>query len=259
MIGIDYCGYHTHNQDKDIIYRKNGTSSYLFLLILSPMVFHFEDNSSEKAGSGACILYQPYKYQYYAAEKDFFNSYVHFTCTTEMLAKYQLRYNKIFYPANVEDLNWLIKKIHQEYIGRLPDWEEMADMYVRQLLIGLSRQEQQAVGSGDEKKQLYEEFHALRQQIMSRCELPWSIEQICKILNIGKSQLYTYYKAFFHSTPKEDLIQARLQKAKYLMNNDAITIKQAAYQSGFQNIYHFNRLFKTRFSCSPGEYKKRLK
>ena len=35
MIKIEYCGYHTHNPDRELIYRPSGTASYLFLLVLS--------------------------------------------------------------------------------------------------------------------------------------------------------------------------------------------------------------------------------
>lgn len=256
MIEIDFCGFHTHNPNRDIIFRENGTSSYLFLLILSPMTFYFSDRTAEKVKSGACILYTPNILQHYEAEKEFFNSYVHFRCGPEQLGSYDLLYNKIFYPSGVEELNWLLKKIHQEYIGQLTSWEEMVDMYTRQLLICLSREKRQVQAPGEQRQHLYQEFLALRQQILTQCEAEWDIEEMYGILNIGKSQFYKYYQAFFHSTPREELIQARLQKAKYLMNNNSISIKQAAYQSGFENIYHFNRMFKKRFLCTPGEYKK---
>ena len=78
MFTVEYCGYHTHNPHYDIIDRPSGSSSYLFLLVLSPMVFTFPDRPAEKALPGACILYAPGYPQYYQAEREFFNSYVHF-------------------------------------------------------------------------------------------------------------------------------------------------------------------------------------
>lgn len=80
MFTVEYCGYHTHNPHYDIIDRPSGSSSYLFLLVLSPMIFTFPDRPAEKAQPGACILYAPGYPQYYQAEREFFNSYVHFFC-----------------------------------------------------------------------------------------------------------------------------------------------------------------------------------
>ena len=70
--------------------------------------------------------------------------------------------------------------------------------------------------------------------MLEHCERPWSLEQICRQANIGKSQLYRYYEQYFHASPMDELLDARLARAKYLLGNDAMTIKQVAYTSGFQ-------------------------
>lgn len=98
MFTVEYCGYHTHNPHYDIIDRPSGSSSYLFLLVLSPMVFTFPDRPAEKAQPGACILYAPGYPQYYQAEREFFNSYVHFFAPAEAVQTYQIPENCIFPP-----------------------------------------------------------------------------------------------------------------------------------------------------------------
>lgn len=258
MLTIDFCGYHTHNMDRDIILRPSGTASYLFLIVLSPMTFYFPGKSPIKAKPGACILYSPGKYQHYQADNEFFNSYVHFFCNDSLIQEYSIQTNVIFYPDNVEELNWLIKKIYQEYLNKLSHSEEMLDLYLRQLLILLRRDQLREAIPAEQRQGIYPELLSLREHMLKTCEQPWSVEKLCKILNIGKSQLYKYYKLYFNSTPKEELIQARIQKAKYLMNNEAVTIRQAAYDSGFLNICHFNRLFKTYCGYTPSEYRERI-
>ncbi|MBH1939302.1 helix-turn-helix domain-containing protein [Mobilitalea sibirica] len=255
MITIDYCGYHTHNPDRDTILRPSGTTSYLFLLILSPMTFYFPNKSTVSAKPGACILYSPGNHQHYQADNEFFNSYVHFFCDHEIIKQYNIKQNTIFYPDNTEELNWLLKKIYQEYINKFSKAAQMTDLYIHQLLILLHRGQLRETIPNEQRQNIYPELLSLREQMLASCEQPWTVEKMCKILNIGKSQLYKYYDLFFHSTPKEELIQARLQKAKYLMKNDAVTIKQAAYDSGFNNICHFNRIFKSQCGCTPGDYR----
>lgn len=257
MITIDYCGYHTHNPDHDIIFRPSGTASYLFLLVLSPMTFYFPNRSPVKVKPGACILYSPGKYQHYQAENEFFNSYVHFYCDSEFIKEFEIKQNTIFYPDNTEELNWLLKKIYQEFINKLSMSEQMIDLYIHELLLLLHRGQLREAIPSEQRQSIYPELLILREQMLENCEQPWSVERLCKILNLGKSQLYKYYELFFNSTPKEELLQARLQKAKYLMNNDAVTIKQAAYESGFNNICHFNRIFKAQCGCTPGEYREK--
>lgn len=259
MLTIDFCGYHTHNPDHDVILRPSGTPSYLFLIILSPMTFYFPSGDSVKAKSGACILYSPGEPQHYQAVHEFFNSYVHFFCNPEIIEEYDLKQNRIFYPDNVEELNWLIKKIYQESINKMSNVDQMLNAYLTQLLIMLNRYQMQESIPYEQRQGIYAELLSLRELMLKSCEQPWTVDQMCKILNIGKSQLYTYYQQFFNSTPKEELIQARLQKSKYLMNNEAVTIRQAALDSGFANICHFNRLFKAQCGCTPSDYREKIK
>lgn len=220
------------------------------------MTIYYPNHNSMKVKPGACILYTPGYYQHYQAENEFFNSYVHFFCNQKDLKDYHIRTNTIFYPDNVEDLNWLLKKIYQEFINKMSKSEQMIANYIHQLLIILHRGQLQETIPSDQRLNIYPELLSLREQMLTSCEQPWTVEQLCNILNIGKSQLYKYYEQFFHSSPKEDLIQARIQKAKYLLSNEAVMIKQAAFESGFHNICHFNRLFKIQCGCTPGEYRK---
>lgn len=257
MITIDYCGYHTHNPDCDLIYRPSGTDNYLFLLVLSPMTFYFADGSSEQAEPGACILYTPGCCQHYQAKKEFFNSFVHFSCSPQFPKQFQLRCNELFYPDNTEELNWILKNIYYEFCSPLAKSELLMDAYIRQLLILLHRNQMQETLPAEQQSHIYPEMLALRQQMLSRCELDWTTKKLCSMLSIGHSRFYEYYRQFFHSTPKKDLIQARLQRAKYLLTNDAVTVRQAALLSGFETIYHFNRLFKAYCGCTPGEYREK--
>ena len=99
MLTIEYCGYHTHNPDHDLIYRPSGPLSYLFLLVLSPLTVYFPDGPCQAARPGACILYAPGVYQHYQAEKEFFNSYVHFFRTVRIFPTKPFLPPKIFFPA----------------------------------------------------------------------------------------------------------------------------------------------------------------
>lgn len=258
MISIDYCGYHTHNPDCDLIYRPSGSASYLFLLVLAPMTFRFPDHSTAKASTGACILYSPGFYQNYQADREFFNSYVHFYCDRQIVDLHQIRQNELFYPSNTEELHWLLKRIYQEFLNKLPRSENMLELYVRQLLILLHRGQSHENFPAEQHQSIYPELLTLRSQMLSQCEQEWPVDRLCSILNIGKSQLYKYYDQFFHCSPKEELIQARLQKARFLMTNEAVTIKQAAYESGFQNINHFNRLFHKQCGCTPSQFRNNI-
>ncbi|SCP98670.1 helix-turn-helix transcriptional regulator [Anaerobium acetethylicum] len=257
MYMIDFCGYNIHNPDNDIIYRPNGSSSYLFLLVLAPM--NFEINGQEVlAKPGACMLYTPGFAQKYQACTEFYNSFVHFIPDSEqdVEAEYGIPLNTIFYPEGIDEINWYIRKIHREYLEKALHYENQLDAYVRQLLVYMDREYRSISQKQSVKNSMYAEFQSLRLQMLSYCEEDWPVERMCRIMNLEKSQLYAGYKKLFYTTPKAELIQARIDKAKYLMTNEALQISQVAQKSGFHDIYHFSRCFKKICGCAPSQYGK---
>lgn len=253
MFSIEYCGYNTHNPDCDIIYRPNGSTNYLFLLILSPMLFHFEDHEL-LAKPSACILYTPGYRQHYQAIKKFSNSYIHFISDEEFLSAYSFPVNKLFYPVNTDDINWFMKKIHMEYLIKSSHYLTQIHALITQLLVHIDRDCLQSQLEPSMNATIYSEFQSLRLQMLTYCEEDWTIERMCQIVNLEKSQLYSYYKTFFNNTPKAELISARIDKAKYLLTNEAMQIKQVAQASGFSDIYHFSRYFKKLCGCAPSKF-----
>lgn len=258
MFTIDYCGYNTRNPDCDIIYRPGGSASYLFLLIMSPMNFEI-DKEIVQAKKGACILYTPGFPQRYQAVKEFYNSYVHFYVEEEQLSQFSFPKNKIFYPENMDDINWYIKKIHQEYFIKKPHFEEQIHSLILQLIVDVDREYMHSYHEDNVNSSLYLAFQSLRLQMLSYCEEEWPIERLCKLVNMEKSQFYSYYQKFFHNSPKAELLNARLDKAKFLLTNEALQISQVAKESGFLDIYHFSRYFKKHFGCAPSKFAERNK
>lgn len=105
-----------------------------------------------------------------------------------------------------------------------------------------------------EEEGLYRDFQALRMEMLRHYEKHWTTEQLCNRINLEKSQFYAYYRQFFHSTPHNDLLQVRLDKAKNLLTNEALPIQQVALSCGFRNMSHFSRYFKQQCGCSPKDW-----
>ena len=55
------------------------------------------------------------------------------------------------------------------------------------------------------------------------------------------------------------LVEARLKTARELLNFSSLPILEVALCSGFNEISHFNRLFRRRTGCTPGQYRRRAK
>lgn len=253
MYVIDYCGYNTHNPDQDVISRPNGSSSCLFLLIQSPMRFWF-DNREVLVNPGACILYEPGFLQRYQAVQEFSNSYVHFYADPADMEPFSFPFNQILYLDCTDEINQYIKKIHREYLMQQPHSSKQIHALITQLMILLDRSCQQNIAQEHGTDTMYSEFQSIRLQMLSYCDEEWPAERLCQMLGLEKSQVYSYYRQYFHTTPKAELIHARIDKAKYLLTNEAMQISQVAQASGFRDIYHFSRYFKKICGCSPSRF-----
>ncbi len=272
MFRTDYCGYNYHNPDKDIIFRPEGSGDYLFVYVSCEMDFYFPGRKRDtdereiayrngvkyrrkRAKPGDCILFAPGHLQFYQAVSKFSNSFVHFTCLAEDIQGIQIPINKVFHPAQDEMIIDTFRRIQFEYLSKQVRRERMIDLLIRELLIAAERS--LSIPTDEpEKTLLYAELARFRVDMLHRCSEEWTVEKMCELTHLGRSQLYHYYKMFFYTSPKEDLIKARIDKAKHLLTNRELRISEVAEQSGFPNIYHFNRYFKRECGITPGNYRK---
>lgn len=253
MYTLHFCEYNRSNQDFDTIYRPRGSGDYLFLLFKSPMKVYMGDGITVTK-ENACILYTPDMPQHYQAVHRFCNSYLHFSSDESPARSFPLPENEIFYPENSTQIDSCISRLQQEHFSGLPFRKEAVNALITLLFLSISRNMNQKTVQAEDAGRLYPLFQSLRLRMLTECEKDWNVEQLCRTVNLEKSQFYLYYRSFFSSTPKKDLLHARLEKAKNLLSNQALQVKEVAQLCGFGSQAHFTRCFKACFGCAPGAY-----
>ncbi len=83
----------------------------------------------------------------------------------------------------------------------------------------------------------------------------FTVEDICKTIGISRIQLYRKVKALLGVNVNEYILTARLQKAKYLLSNEDLTIAEVAFRVGFASSTYFATVFKNKLLVTPSEYK----
>ncbi len=66
------------------------------------------------------------------------------------------------------------------------------------------------------------------------------------------------FKKHYGVSPIQYLINRRMEYAKHLLNTSGMSVKQIAYQCGFENEYYFSRIFKKLTGYSPSQYRAML-
>lgn len=85
-----------------------------------------------------------------------------------------------------------------------------------------------------------------------------SLEQIAHNMYLSPVYISKIFKEETGESPINYLIKIRLEKAKdILVNSEGGSIKNIANQVGYDDVYHFSKLFKKYYGISPLYYKKK--
>lgn len=221
MFEIHYCEYNRSNTDCDRIFRPQGSGDYLFLLLKTPMKFRMNGKISVLR-ENACLLYTPGVCQDYQAVRKFRNSYMHFSTDLALEKKYPIPVNRPFYPAAVSAIDQLLKEIQREYLEKSPYYQDQIRILTESLILKASRSLHHPAPAAFQDATLLQTFQALRLEMLEACQEDWPVERLLARCSMGKSQFYRYYRLFFHTTPKAELMEARMDKARILLTNRAL-------------------------------------
>lgn len=79
------------------------------------------------------------------------------------------------------------------------------------------------------------------------------LEEFARLSSRSLSAFKRDFKVLYRTTPGKWLLQKRLQHAKALLQQHGMNVTEAAYESGFENLSHFSRAFKTAYGVSPSD------
>lgn len=80
--------------------------------------------------------------------------------------------------------------------------------------------------------------------------------ELARKCNISEIYFRRLFTEIYKTTPKQYLIEIRINKAKQLLTDGALNVGAVAEQCGFTNQYHFCRIFKEKTGLTPTEFAK---
>lgn len=83
----------------------------------------------------------------------------------------------------------------------------------------------------------------------------FTIEDIYRQMNISKVQLYRKVKALIGVNINEYVLNVRIQKARYYLQYEDISVAEVAYKTGFSSPAYFSTVFKSRLGVTPTTFK----
>ncbi|MBQ7012909.1 MAG: substrate-binding domain-containing protein [Oscillospiraceae bacterium] len=101
------------------------------------------------------------------------------------------------------------------------------------------------------------QLQRLRREIYLMPEKEWNILEIMRKIGISRSHFHRIYKELFSISCGDDVIRARIEKAKQLLAHTDLRIQEVALQCGYSNESHFMRQFKDKCGITATQFRKK--
>lgn len=86
---------------------------------------------------------------------------------------------------------------------------------------------------------------------------PWTIERLARVAGVSPKYFVDLFKKRYGVSAMERLTAIRLSRAKQLMEQPALKLRDIAHRVGYADEFYFSRKFKKEIGVSPTDYRKR--
>lgn len=232
--------------------RPNGTGDYLLLLFKTPVIFTLFDEIHH-ISAGSCIILSPKTpHAFYPDGGELIHDWMHFMPSDEEeFLGLKIDINAFFSAVNVNFISKTIKTCELETIYKDELYKDIISSEVTSMFIKLRRQLKVSVSSPH-----FDAFKELRVDLYQNPGKYSNTNDMARFVNLSRSRFSVIYKQLFAVSPQSDHINAKVEKALYLLSIGTLSLTEIAEQCGYQSIYHFIRQFRGITGTTPGAYRK---
>lgn len=163
-------------------------------------------------------------------------------------------YSRHWAPDVVRKVRNLIEAMYKEYTDRTIAWNFAVKTLLNQLFLQMIRE----MPAGGEKH--LSPGAEMMKTILSYISLHYCGEITLKgcadEAGFHPNYLSRYFREQMGITFQEYIKKLRIDRAKWLLQNEKMSITEVLFQSGFRDIKTFNKLFKKECGVTPTEFRK---
>lgn len=234
--------------------RPKGLDYYIFIHFKTPVNYTL-DGVEYRLSPGACVICPPNTPSVIHSEGQLIHDWMHLTGeVAQLLSLYSLECKRIYYVRDSAYISRLVRSLEREFYSNIHYKNELIELKLREMFIHISREVLDAESTQDVKSDVYDAFKRLRISAFANIENNPSIRDMARDVHLSESRFHTLYKQIFGISPKNDLIIARIERAKNLLEQNKYNNAQIAAMTGYTNEYHFIRQFKKIEGITPKEY-----
>ena len=233
----------------------NTCKNYMLQILLSGQAFHVIDGVTHTLHAGQCILYKPNQPQQikHCGENDPRFMWLHFYGygVTDIISDLQLE--GIHSLTGVSALKKILLQMVSEKRSPLPNSDYLCQSHLLYFLVTLSHKFEENAShvlySGKVAPAInYMTSHYATQGL--------SNQDYAKMCTLSESRFSHIFKEVVGTTPKKFVEQKRIDVAKEMLSSSKLPIFEIATSIGYEDPYHFSRVFKKNVGVSPQTFRK---
>lgn len=249
------------NCRQDEFYRSSMTSpagSLVLYILKSPVVFCIEDAYTRKPGNSFILIDENTSYSIFSEGDIFIYDRIIFKTDgkSDSLIPFNLRTGSLYKITSHNKTDYLINMILNEYYSLSTHKNELLKQFISSLFLELSNEVKNDSPAADSP--YYDKLLEIRRNIHSKPSEKWTVDLICRQVNLSRSYFQLLYRETFGITCINDVIESKINLAKRLLESTQDTIAIIAQSCGYDSDVHFMRQFKKITGLTPSEYRKKI-
>lgn len=171
---------------------------------------------------------------------------------SEIMVDKICRFNHVYTPVRISRAYNALKEILDGFYSQRPLADEVISSSLHFILSDLLSQQRYAVN---------QKPSAMEQAVLfieANYYLPITIRDIADMLYLNPSYFCQKFKAEIGVSPKQYLMNTRLNAAKLLLCDTNWSIREISEKVGFQTDTYFSCYFHKRFKETPKDYRKKV-
>lgn len=254
---VNCAGYYEFDEPYGATCRKYGRKDYYLSYNSNGIMKVKACGNMHEIEGGAVLIYKPSEEQYYGQANRYpiSNYWVHFTGygAAELLLKANLDNGNIFYIDINNEIPVLFEKLINEVDEKKYNYEYTSAAFLLNIIFEISRRLRFTSANkheSDREKRINQSLSYIHKNYSKDI----TITELSNMTGITVNYYSNVFKELTGVSPKQYIINFRLQKAKELMCNTNLNIRQIASLIGFDDQLYFSRLFRKYENLSPLDY-----
>ncbi len=248
-------GYNRGHNENFVLKRPPRRIEYVMLVMRSSTFIAVNDKTYFTESGTAFIYDKTTPHHFGANGEPFLHDWITFDLSENERSEFLSLGLKFDEPIKISDvftLSELIKTIQREKYSSSKNAIRTANLYLQILLFKTAEQ----MSNTELVKSSYcSELDQLRAKIYSSPSEKWTVKELAEKMNLSVSYFQHLYKEQFSVSPIADVINSRIEYAKYLLASTNYSVKSVADELDYPSDIQFIQQFKNVTGKTPKEYR----